>query len=82
MTPHEVERIAKTAAHEAVKEILEALGLDVTEPLEVQQDQAFLRTMRVGTRKGIFAVWTTLIGVIVTALAGAVWLALNRPPHP
>lgn len=79
MSPHEVEKIAKTAAHEAVVETLRALGFDTDDPFEVQQDQAFLRTMRQGTRHGIGYAVKTFIGVVVTALAGWIWLAFNRP---
>lgn len=79
MTQAEVERIAKTAAHEAVKETLETLGFDVAEFKEIQQDQAFLRIMRLGTRKSFFAAITAFVSAIMTAIAGAVWLLVYRP---
>ncbi len=79
LSQNEVERIAKTAAHEAVKETLQTLGFDISEPFEVQQDQSFLRTMRVGTRRSIFTALTSFITAIVTLIAGAVWLLLNKP---
>lgn len=79
MTGAEIERIAKTAAHEAVKETLQTLGFDIAEPREVQQDQAFLRTMRVGTRRSIFTALSAFITAIVTLLAGALWLLWNKP---
>jgi len=81
MTPHEVERIAKTAAHEAVVETLRTLGFDTDSPFEVQQDQSFLRAMRKGTKSGIGHAIKVIIGAILTAGAGWIWLVFNRP-HP
>lgn len=37
--------VAREAAHEAVNEVLVALGIDVTRPLCVQRDMATLREM-------------------------------------
>lgn len=41
-----VEEAARLAAKEAVQDTLTTLGLDVSDPLEVQKDMAALRDMR------------------------------------
>lgn len=41
-----VQDAANQAAHEAVKQTLTAIGLDVSDPFEVQKDMAALREMR------------------------------------
>lgn len=79
MTQGEIENIAKTAAHAAVIETLTTLGFDTKDPFQIQKDQSFLRTMRVGTYSGLGIGLKTIIGMVVTAGAGWLWLAFNRP---
>ncbi len=78
MTHADIEQIAKVAAREAVTETLQALGFDTTRPLEIQKNQAFLTTMRTGTQSSIAIAIKTLIGLVVTFVAGWLWLAFNR----
>jgi len=45
MTEDEIRRIAEGSARIAVREVLESLGLDITEKLEVQRQMAALRSL-------------------------------------
>jgi hypothetical protein len=61
----------------AVQETLITMGMDVSDPLQLQQDMAFLRDLRrasdtVKTR-GILVV----VGLMVTAIVGAAWLGIK-----
>lgn len=68
-----VQDVVRTAVHET----LTSLGMDVADPLELQRDLAFVRDLRrasdtVKTR-GILI----LVGLVVSALAGAAWLGFK-----
>lgn len=45
MTPSEVERVARTAAKEAVVEVLLVLGIDTRDPIKAQATSAAVRDM-------------------------------------
>jgi hypothetical protein len=62
MTTQEVEHIAVTAAKVAVNETLRVLGIDVSNPFEVQQDMAHLRFWRTAFNGAIGRL--TMIGLI------------------
>jgi hypothetical protein len=79
MTPEAVREIAAEAAHQAVVETLNSLGFDLRDPQKIQQDQSFLRAMRVGTQNGIGTVVKAFLIATVTAFAGWLWVAFNRP---
>lgn len=71
MTEGEIKHIASEAAKEAVKEVLEVLGLDVTTSaarLEVQRDFAHLRTLRL--------TGAMLANKILAAIAGAAGMGI------
>ena len=83
MTEVEVKRIAREAARCAVQETFLALGVNMKEPLEVQQDFAWLRNRRmlegkISTRARLTIV-TTVIGLVITGALAAFWSALF--PH-
>lgn len=74
---HEVlDEVAKKAARAAIDELLLALGIDVTDPIKMQKDFEFLRSVRelgeAARRKTV----TTAVGVIVTAVLGIIGYAL------
>jgi hypothetical protein len=69
LTPVEIERIARTAASQAVRETFLTIGIDVSGPdgvLEAQRDWAHLRKWKKTVEKTevitIRAILTTLIG--------------------
>lgn len=66
---------ASDAAELAVKKVFAILGVDIDVPKEVEEFRENLRfgaTMRRAADKGIIA----LIGVLVTALAAAIWTGI------
>ena len=68
-----VNEVVRTAVHET----LVTLGLDVSDPIELQKDMAFVRDLRRGSdavkTKGILVV----VGLFVTGIVGAIWLGLK-----
>lgn len=69
---------AKEIARQAVVETLTMLGFDVREPQAIQQDMAFLRTMRIGTHRGLLTLISTIVTGIITTIGGLIWLGLNH----
>ena len=82
MTPEQVEQIAENAsekaAEKAVRNMLVAIGFDLENLHEEQQVWAWARTMHNSTRWGVRAIVTSLIGTIITAIAGWLWLAFGK----
>lgn len=76
MTETEVHAIVKDAAKEAVKEVMEALGADVKSPLEMQEDFAFLRGLRIGSNLAKRRVFMLVLGGIVTGIGLVLWQGL------
>jgi hypothetical protein len=72
-----LKEVAHEAAHEAVKETFIALGVDVTIPLDMQEDFAFLRRMRHGAEKAGGRVVMTVLTIVVAGLVGLVWTNLK-----
>ena len=70
-------RIAKDAAHQAVNETLQRLGIDETDWKETQKDNAFTRRMRTGTEKASTWIARTTIGTVVIGICYAVWQAMT-----
>jgi hypothetical protein len=80
LTSEEVKHLASESAKAAVRELLLAMGVNANDPeaiLKMQQDFAYLRDVReaVGTIKA--RTWSALIGIIVTGVVGAIWIALR-----
>lgn len=70
---------------ETVHETLTGLGVDQSDPLETQRDLAWLRDLRRASASARAKAGATLIGLLVAALGGAVWLGLRamlREPGP
>ncbi|RUV65856.1 hypothetical protein EOA64_00490 [Mesorhizobium sp. M1A.F.Ca.IN.022.02.1.1] len=76
MTEHEVKKIVA----EAVAETLLTLGIDTSDPVELQKDMAHLRSWResVATVKQQGLIAAT--GVITVGLLGLLWLAFKGSP--
>ena len=77
MTDDEATAIATKAAHMAVNEAFNRLGIDVSDWQEVQKDMAFVRDWRESSeaikRQGVVA----LAVAVLIGLAGLVWAALK-----
>ncbi len=71
------ERALRRLIRETVHETLIGMGIDATNPIELQQDFQHLRDWRRSTqavkRKGLL----TVVGMAVAGLAALVWLALS-----
>jgi hypothetical protein len=76
MTQDQIEEISKAAGREAAQELLTALGVDLSQPIEIQKDFAFVRTM--DSHWGARAAFTAVIGAITTAIVGWLWVAFTR----
>tara|TARA_R110002167_G_scaffold143958_2_gene333668 strand:- start:19476 stop:19775 length:300 start_codon:yes stop_codon:yes gene_type:complete len=61
----------------AVQETLISLGVDAHDPLQVQQDLAFLRDLRKASDTVKVRGMVVLVGILVTALAAATWLGIK-----
>ena len=62
---------------EAVHETLLTLGVDAAQPLAVQQDMHFVRELRAASEKIQSRGLLVLVGILVTGLAGAVWIGIK-----
>ena len=71
------ERALRRLIRETVHETLIGMGIDTSNPIELQQDFQHLRDWRLSTqavkRKGLM----TVVGMAVAGLAALVWLALT-----
>ena len=67
----------KYIVHETVQETLLTLGIDHGNPIEMQKDFQHVRSLRLATeniqKKGML----TLVGILATGLAAAVWLGIK-----
>lgn len=73
MNEHELKKIVA----EAVAETLLKLGIDASDPVELQKDMAHLREWResVGTIRRQSLV--TAIGIVTVGILGLIWAALK-----
>jgi len=77
MSHDEMKEIAEAAAHKAVKEVLLALGLDVENPLEMQEDFAFMRSYRQLSQRVGSRVLLTIATLATVGIAGLVWSQMS-----
>ncbi len=75
----EMKQIAHEAGREGARECLTLLGVDVKKPLEMQQDFAHLRKLRQASEDISKQAKRVSIGVLVTGVLGAIYLALKNP---
>lgn len=83
MTEAEIKQLADTAAHEAVKRTLLALGIDASDPeaiIAMQADFRHLRTWRESTEAVRRKAFLTAVAVIVTGALGYLWVAFKGQP--
>lgn len=83
MTEEEISDIARTAAREAVHEMMISLGADVSNPaamIEMQKDFQSLREWRQSMesvkRHGLL----TAVGIIVIGILGMIWMNFGAKP--
>lgn len=69
------------AVDRGVRHALLTIGLDVSKPIETQQDMRFLRDWRTGTQtlrsRGVVA----MIGILVAGTTAAVWVGIKSFLH-
>jgi len=68
------EREVRALVKEAVCQTLESMGIDRRDPVEVQRDMAWLRDVRKASAAARSKAGLTLLGLLVSAVVGAVWL--------
>lgn len=68
---------ARETAHETVRETLQGLGVDMSDPVAVQHDFAFIREWRTVWASARKRAIIATVGVLVSAAVGAVWIALR-----
>tara|TARA_R110002153_G_scaffold54447_2_gene151669 strand:- start:3415 stop:3705 length:291 start_codon:yes stop_codon:yes gene_type:complete len=61
----------------AVQETLVTMGMDVSDPLALQQDMAFLREMRQATAAVKSKGMLLMVGLILSSLAAAAWMGIK-----
>ena len=62
---------------DAVLEGMSSLGIDARNPMDVQKDQQFVRELRLMSDKVKQKTYLTMIGVLMAAMCGAVWLGIK-----
>ncbi len=81
-TSDEIEHIAATSAKRAVSELLLAMGVNTDNPnalIEMQKDFAHVRKWRESVELVRIRTITVAVGVIVTGILGALYMAFK--PH-
>lgn len=69
----------KRIVAETVKELFTTLGVDIADPIKVQNDFSFLRTLREGSALARTKAFSTVIYITVVALVIALLLGLGVP---
>lgn len=76
-TAHAMRDEIRQQVDEGVSDAMTRVGIDMDNPIQVQQDMSYLRdwrkTAKAVKRKGAI----TAVGILVTGLVGAVWLGLK-----
>lgn len=73
MVTHDMREIAKMAAKEAVSETFLTLGLDIKDPISVQNQFAFMRNLYYSVRHVRNVAIAAGVGAIVSGIAWALW---------
>lgn len=73
----QIENIAKVASKAAVEETLRVLGIDLSEPFEVQRDMAHLRAWRLSLQSMQLKAGLVIVTMAVTGIAAAMWTAIK-----
>lgn len=84
LSSSEIQHIASETAKQAVQQTLLAMGVDVSDPKaiqEMQYDMAHVRRWRKSVETVQRQSLITAIGVLVSGIAGAIWLAISMKGH-
>jgi hypothetical protein len=76
VTEHELKKIVA----EAVAETLLQLGIDASDPVEMQKDMAHLRSWRESVATVKQQSLVTAVGIVVAGILGLLWLAFKGSP--
>jgi hypothetical protein len=76
MTEHELKKIVS----EAVSETLLQLGIDASDPVEMQKDMAHLRSWRESVATVKQQGLITAVGIVVAGLIGLIYMAFKGSP--
>ena len=76
--PEEIELLAERAADKAIQRFFQVLGVDASDPIEMQKDFAHLRSWRQAIEQTKSHTLTAAIGIILTGIAGAVWAVMTH----
>jgi hypothetical protein len=77
MNTGEMEKLAKMAAKEAVSETFLTLGLDISDPISVQNQFATLRNLHYSMRQARNVIIAGVLGAIVSGGAYAFWVGFK-----
>ena len=72
-----MQKIARVTAKETVRETFQGLGVDMSDPISVQHDFAFVREFRTTWASARRRTVIVLVGVLASAGAGALWLGIR-----
>lgn len=76
-TAHAMRDEIRQQVDEGVSDAMTRVGIDMSDPIEVQQDMSWVRdwrkTARAVKRKGAI----TAVGILVTGILGAVWIGMK-----
>ncbi len=67
----------RDVVRETVEDIFLILGIDASTPLTVQQDMHFIRELRTASETVRSRGLLVLVGILITAAAGALWLGIR-----
>jgi hypothetical protein len=73
MNNADMEKLAKLAAKEAVSETFLSLGMDISNPISVQGQFAFLRNLHYAARHVRNVIIAGVVGAIVSGCVWALW---------
>jgi len=91
ITKHELDSIVEDAVERGVKKTLLLLGVDTSNPIEVQKDFAYIRNVRIGSSSTRVAVMGGFIASGVAGLGTLLYFGIqffinlvthNSPPPP
>lgn len=71
----------RAVARMTVDELLIRMGIDVSDPIEMQKDFQHLRDWRTSTESIKKKSVLTLVGILITGMAGALWLGFKSFMH-
>jgi hypothetical protein len=84
LSSSEIQHIANETAKAAVRDTLLAMGVDVSDPKSIQEmqyDMAHVRRWRKSVETVQRQSLITALGIVVSGIAGAIWMAISMKGH-